>query len=91
MQRCNTRCRRSSTVGPVIEIPDVPETPHAPRERGRIQVQRQSTSDNSDHTPLIFIHETDGSWAIHGLGASGVRLSKTEMVALAESILRRAR
>jgi hypothetical protein len=29
--------------------------------------------------------------AIHGLGAPGVRLSKAEMVALAEAILDRAR
>jgi hypothetical protein len=75
----------------VIEIPDFPETPHAHRERGRIQVQVQSTDDNSDHTPLIFVHEPDGSWTIHGLGAPGVRLSTAEMVALAESILKRAR
>jgi hypothetical protein len=40
---------------------------------------------------LVFIHEADGSWAIHGLGAPGVRLSKVEMVALTESILGRAR
>jgi hypothetical protein len=43
------------------------------------------------HPPLVFIHEADGSWAIHGLGAPGVRLSTAEMVALAESTLGRAR
>lgn len=90
MQRCNTRCRRSSTVGPVIEIPDVPATLHSERERGRIQVQGQSTDDNSDHT-LLIIHEAGGSWTIHGLGAPGVRLPEAKMVALCEKILRRAR
>jgi hypothetical protein len=42
------------------------------------------------HPPLVFIHEADGSWAIHGLGAPGVRLSKVERVALTESICVRA-
>jgi hypothetical protein len=90
LQRCNIRCRRSSTLGPVIEIPDVPATLHSERERGRIQVQGQSTDDNSDHT-LLIIHEADGSWTVHGLGAPGITLPPDKMVALAESILRRAR
>jgi hypothetical protein len=75
----------------MIDIPDFPETPHPHREPGRIQAQVQSTDDNCGHPPLVFIHEADGSWAIHGLGAPGVRLSKAEMVALAESILGRVR
>jgi hypothetical protein len=37
------------------------------------------------------IHEADGSWAIHGLGAPGVRLPKDEMITLAEAILAGAR
>jgi hypothetical protein len=70
--------------------PDVPATLHSERERGRIQGQGRCTDDGSDHT-LLVIHEAGGSWTIHGLGAPGVRLSKTEMVALCEKILRRAR
>jgi hypothetical protein len=35
--------------------------------------------------------EADNSWAIHGLGAPGVRLSKAEIIALAKKILGRAR
>jgi hypothetical protein len=77
-------------VGPVSDIPDVPETLHSHRERGRIQVQGQSTDDNSVHT-LLIIHEANGSWTIHGLGAPGVRVPGAKMVALAESILKRAR
>jgi hypothetical protein len=68
----------------------MPATPHSHRERGRIQAPVQSTDDNSDHTPLIFIHETDGSWTIHGLGAPGLTLTAEKMIALAESILGRA-
>ncbi|MGH3865228.1 MAG: hypothetical protein ACRDQ4_03655 [Pseudonocardiaceae bacterium] len=45
----------------MIEIPDFPETPHPHRERGRIQAQVQPIDDNSDHPPLIVIHEADGS------------------------------
>jgi hypothetical protein len=48
------------------------------------------TDDNTDCT-LLVIHEAGGSWAIHGLGAPGVRLSKAEMIALAAAILGRAR
>jgi hypothetical protein len=36
------------------------------------------------------IHELDGGWTFHGLGAPGVKLSKADMVALARSILERA-
>lgn len=61
-----------------------------PRERGRVTVQGCRTDDRSDCT-LLVIHEAGGSWAIHGLGAPGVRLSKAEMVALVEAILARAR
>jgi hypothetical protein len=39
----------------------------------------------------VVIHQADGSWAIHGLGAPGVRLPEAEMIALAEKILGRAR
>jgi hypothetical protein len=73
----------------VSDIPDAPVTLHSHRERGRIQVQGQSTDDNSDHT-LLIIHEANGFWTIHGLGAPGVRVPGAKMVALAESILKRA-
>ena len=69
---------------------DVPETLHSQSERGRLHAQGRRTDDNSCCT-LLVIHEADGSWAIHGLGARGVRLSKAEMVTLAEAILDRAR
>ncbi|MGH3695789.1 MAG: hypothetical protein ACRDRX_17675 [Pseudonocardiaceae bacterium] len=39
----------------------------------------------------MIIHEENGSWSIHGLGASGVTLSQTVMIAVAESMLVRAR
>jgi hypothetical protein len=69
---------------------DLPETLHSQRERGRLHAQGRRTDDRSDRT-LLVIHEADGSWVIHGLGAPGVRLSKAEMIALAEKVLARAR
>ena len=69
---------------------DVPETVHSQSERARLHAQGRRTDDNSCCT-LLVIHEADGSWAIHGLGARGVRLSKDVMVALAEAILGSAR
>lgn len=63
---------------------------HGSRERGRLQAQGRCTDDGSDHT-LLVIHEADGSWTIHGLGAPGVQLPAAKMIALAESILKRAR
>ena len=62
---------------------------HSHRERGRIQAPGRRTDDNTGCT-LLVIHQADGSWAIHGLGAPGVRLPKAEMIALAEKILGRA-
>lgn len=69
----------------------MPATPHSHRERGRIQAQAQPIDDNSDHTPLIFTHEANGSWTIHGLGVLRVTLPADKMINLAESILGRAR
>jgi hypothetical protein len=74
----------------VVIVIDVPETVHSQRERGRLHAQGRRANDNSWCT-LLVIHEMDGSWAIHGLGAPGVRLSKAEMIGLAEAILGRAR
>ncbi len=69
---------------------DVPETLHSQRECDRLHAQGRRTDDRS-HCTLLVIHEADGSWAIHGLGAPGVRLPKDEMIALAEAILAGAR
>jgi hypothetical protein len=48
--------------------------------------QGQRSDDHSTAT-LVIIYQENGSWSIHGLGVSGVRLSKTDMTAVAESIL----
>jgi hypothetical protein len=74
----------------VIDIPEVPTSLHSQRERGRLHAQGRSTDDNSNCT-LLVIHEADSSWAIHGLGAPGVRLTKAKIIELAEAILRQAR
>lgn len=74
----------------MIDIPEVPETVHWQRERGRMTAQGHRTDDDSACT-LLVIHETDGSWAIHGLGAPGVRLTNDVIINVAESILKRAR
>jgi hypothetical protein len=71
-------------------VTDVSETLHSQRERGRLHAPGRRTDDNTDCT-LLVIHEAGGSWAIHGLGAPGVRLPRAEMIALAEKILGRAR
>jgi hypothetical protein len=72
---------------------DVSKTLHSQRERSRVHAQGRRTADNSSSSrcTLLVIHEVDGSWAIHGLSAPGVRLPKAEMNALAEKILGRAR
>lgn len=49
------------------------------------------TTDGGSRCTLIVIHEVDGSWTLHGLGAPGVRLPSANMVALCESILDRVR
>jgi hypothetical protein len=69
---------------------DVPETQHQQRERGRLTTRGRST-DAGSWTTLLVVHELDGSWTIHGLGAPGVQLAKADMTALAEAILERAR
>ena len=73
----------------MIDIPEVPE-PVWQRERGLLQAEGRRTDDDTMAT-LLVIHETDGRWAIHGLGAPGVRLTNAVMVNLAEAILKRAR
>jgi hypothetical protein len=59
---------------------DVPETPRPQHKRDRMHAPDWCTDDSSGC-----------SWAIHGPGAPGVRLSKAEMITLVEKILERAR
>ncbi|MGH3974711.1 MAG: hypothetical protein ACRDS9_15480 [Pseudonocardiaceae bacterium] len=68
---------------------DLPDIQNEQRERGRLRASGKST-DGSRAT-LLVVHENDGAWTFHGLGAPGVTLSKADTVALAESILERAR
>jgi hypothetical protein len=74
----------------VIDIPEQPNKLYSERERGRLQAEGHRTDDDSICT-LLVIHETDGRWAIHGLGAPGVRLTNAVIANLAEAILRMAR
>jgi hypothetical protein len=53
-------------------------------------VSGRRTDDGSQCT-VIVIHEDSGTWAIHGLGNQGVRVSAVDMVALGEAIVVRAR
>lgn len=69
----------------VIEVSD-----RVPGERARIVVMGRNAETGSRCT-VIVIYEDDGTWAIHGLGNQGVRISVTDMRALAEAILTRAR
>jgi hypothetical protein len=48
-------------------------------------------TDSGERCTLLVIHELDGGWTFHGLGAPGVKLSKANMVTLAESIPERVR
>jgi hypothetical protein len=68
----------------------LPDIQHQRTERGRVIAVGRRT-DSGERCTLLVINETDGSWAFHGLGAPGVKLSQTDTVALAESILERAR
>jgi hypothetical protein len=67
----DTRLCRSFTVSIVI---DIPTSLHSQRERGRLHAQGRRTDDRS-HCTLLVIHEADGSWVIHDLGAPSVRLT----------------
>jgi hypothetical protein len=47
-------------------------------------------TDNDKRCTLLVIHEADGSWSFHSLGASaGVKLGKADTLALVELILAR--
>ena len=61
-----------------------------PGERGRLHARGHRTDDDSLCT-LLLINEANGSGAIHGLGAPGVRLARDVIVNLAQEILRAAR
>lgn len=65
-------------------------TDRVPGERARFVAQGRRNDDHSSAT-LVIIHEENGSWTIHGLGAPGVTLGKNDMIAVAESILAHAR
>ena len=71
----------------MIDVPDIQNQQH---ERGRVTALGRRT-DSGERCTLLVINEIDGSWSFHGLGAPGVKLSKADTVALAESILVRAR
>lgn len=63
----------------MIEVSD-----RVPTERARLVVKGRRTDDDSTCT-LVVIQERNGTWAMHGLGNPGVRLSAADMVALAEA------
>ncbi|MGH3886228.1 MAG: hypothetical protein ACRDSZ_06610 [Pseudonocardiaceae bacterium] len=65
-----------------------PETQQA--ERSRLTVPGRRTDDGR-RCNLVVVKEADGSWSIHGPDELGVRLTCDIAVALADSILRRAR
>ncbi|MGH3815077.1 MAG: hypothetical protein ACRDUV_21970 [Pseudonocardiaceae bacterium] len=70
---------------------DVSETQHRNDERGRL-ISIGCRTDTGERCTLLVIHEADGSWSFHGLGAlAGVKLGKADTIALVDSILRRAR
>lgn len=69
---------------------DIAEAHRHKPERGRLTAIGRSTDDGSRST-LLVVHEMDGSWTIHGLGAPGVQLQVADTIALVESILERAR
>ncbi len=63
-----------------------PSSRHGERERGRMAAQGRRSDDGSMST-LLVVHENDGSWSFHGLGAPGVKVSKSDATALAQGIL----
>ncbi len=66
-----------------------PPRRHGERERGRMAAQGRCSDDGSMST-LLVVHENDGSWSFHGLGAHGVKVSKSDATALAQGILKAA-
>lgn len=64
-----------------------PPSTHGERERGRMAVQGRCSDDGSRCT-LLLVHEHDGSWSFHGLGARGVRVSQSDATVLAMGVLK---
>ncbi len=62
-----------------------PPQRHGEHEAGRMAVQGGRTDDGSDNT-LIVVHENNGAWTFHGLGAPSVKILKVDAVALARGI-----
>jgi hypothetical protein len=56
-------------------------------ERGRMVAQGRNIDNNRTST-LLVVHENDGSWTFHGLGASGVKVTESDAVDLAQGILK---
>ncbi|MGH3974755.1 MAG: hypothetical protein ACRDS9_15705 [Pseudonocardiaceae bacterium] len=48
-------------------------------------------SDDGSMCTLLVVQESEGSWPFHGLGAPGVRVSKSDATALARGIVEVAR
>lgn len=67
-----------------------PPERHGEREAGRMAIPGRRTDDGSDST-LVVVHENDGSWTFHGLGAPGVRVCKSDAVQIAQGICRASR
>jgi hypothetical protein len=59
-------------------------------ERGRLHAPGHRVEDGSRVTLLITQH-TNGCWVIHGPDGPWLRLDAATMIAVAESILKRAR
>jgi hypothetical protein len=83
------RSRGVRGLGSVSVVAEFHVSERVPGERARIVVQGRSSEDGSTAT-MVIIHEENGTWSIHGLGGAGVRLSRTDMIAVAEAILARA-
>lgn len=82
---CAVESDDETTGRAVIQVSE-----RVPGERARLVVSGRRTDDRSQCTVLV-IQEQDHTWAIHGLGNQGVRVSTADMVALGEAILERAR
>ena len=60
-----------------------PPRTYGHRERGRMAAPGRRCT-------LLVVHEYDGSWSFHGLGAPGVQVSKSDATALAQGIVKAA-
>ncbi|MDQ4031359.1 MAG: hypothetical protein M3332_03455 [Actinomycetota bacterium] len=69
---------------------DVPDIQRQRTELGRVIAIGRRT-DSGERCSLLVIHELNGAWTFHGLGAPGVKISQTDTVALVEAILELSR